>query len=160
MGRNAAVRVGLAVVMVALSGIVPHAQDDEINRQLEQRAGITADAATAFFESLRRALGTGDRRAACAMAAYPLAHDAGIVASASDCEARYDEIFTLGVRRAVGRQQYTELFVTGEGVAFGVGELWFAARCAARPCGEGTVRITRVNAAPGLRPPAGKVLIA
>lgn len=128
--------------------------------RIEQVAGIEAAAASGFFEQLRRAVGTNDRVAACALVAFPLQHPGGDVADAAACEARYDSIFSIPIRRAVGRQQWKELFVTEEGVVLGNGELVFAARCARRPCGSDALRITAINGGPGLRPPTGKVLIA
>lgn len=136
------------------------AQDDTLEQRLERVAGIGADAASTFFEDLRRHLGAGDRRAACAMVAYPLRHPDGDVLDAAACEARYDSIFTVPVRRAVGRQQWKELFVTSDGVAVGIGELWFAGRCRQRPCAAPDLRITTIITTPGLLPPKGKVLIA
>ena len=39
----------------------------------------------------------------------------GPVTSAAECQTRYDEIFSVPVRRAVGRQQFAELFVNVDG---------------------------------------------
>jgi hypothetical protein len=135
-------------------------QDDLVDARMERVAGIEAAAASRFFEQLRRAVGTNDRAAACALVAFPLGHPEGDVPDAAACEARYDTIFSIPIRRAVGRQQWKELFVTEEGVVLGNGELLFAARCVRRPCGSDALRVTAINASPGLRPPKGKVLIA
>lgn len=150
----------LLAVGLALSIAAPLAQDDSVESRLEKIAGISPDGANLFFEALRRNVGTGDRRASCSMVAYPLRHPEGEVADAAACEARYDAIFTVPVRRAVGRQQFRELFVNQSGAAVGAGELWFAGRCRQPPCTEADIRITAIDVAPGLRPPGGKVLIA
>jgi hypothetical protein len=151
----------LAIAVVVPAAERPlHAQADALDSRLEQVAGIRADAASMFFERLRRAVGMNDRAAACALVTYPLRHPDGDVADAAACEARYEAIFTVAVRRAVGRQQWKELFVTDGAVLVGNGEVWFAARCATRPCGPEAVRITVVNSGGGLQPPRGKVLIA
>ncbi len=144
---------------LALSVATPLAQEDPVESRLLRVAGITPDAASAFFEALRRNVGTSDSRATCSMVAYPLRHRDGDVADAAACEARYDSIFTVPVRRAVGRQQFNELFVNQSGVAVGVGELWFAGRCRQPPCAEADIRITAINGATGPQPPKGKVLI-
>ena len=135
------------------------AQEDPVESRLERVAGITPDAAGSFFEAMRRNIGTSDRRATCAMVAYPLRHPEGEVADAAACEARYDAIFTVPVRRAVGRQQFSALFVNQMGAAVGAGELWFAGRCLLPPCARADIRITAINSGAGLQPPEGKVLI-
>lgn len=135
-------------------------QEAAVAQQFEQVAGIKADAGAVFYRELRRGLGTGDRRAVCAMLAYPMTHPAGDLADAASCEARYDALFTVPVRRAIGRQQMKDLFVTPDGVVLGIGEVRVAATCAARPCDRTGVRIVAINNDPDLKPPAGKVLIA
>jgi hypothetical protein len=152
----------LAIVFFLAASVAPHAaQDERLEGRLERIAHIDAASATAFFEALRRNLGTGDRAAACAMVAYPLRQPGGPVTSAAECQVRYDEIFTIPVRRAVGRQQFAELFVNDDGVMIGSGELWFAGRCDRRePCREADLRIIAVNNEAGLIPPKGKMLIA
>lgn len=94
------------------------------------------------------------------MVAFPLRLPDGDLPDAGACEARYEAVFTVPVRRAVGRQQWKELFVTESGVLIGNGELRFAGRCARRPCGSDDLHIVSINSEPGLKPPEGKVLIA
>ena len=68
------------------------AAEAAVAQQFEQVAGIKADAGAVFYRELRRGLGTGDRRAVCAMLAYPMTHPAGDLADAASCEARYDAL--------------------------------------------------------------------
>lgn len=159
--RVGAVIAGAWTALVA-AGVLPvvRAQDEPVEARLVRVAGLDADGAGQFFDALRRNVGTGDRAAACAMIAYPLRHPGGDVSDAGACVARYEEIFTIPVRRAVGRQQWKELFVSERGVAVGAGELWFGARCQRPPCQASEIRITAINVEPGLKPPQGKVLIA
>jgi hypothetical protein len=138
-------------------------QDDPIESRLEKGAGIDAETARAFFDALRRNVGRDERKATCEMVAFPLQHAAGVVKDAADCEARYDAIFTMAVRKAIGTQQFEELFVNQSGVMIGMGEVWFAGGCpAGRPCQRlSDIHITSVTSqTAGLRPPQGKVLLA
>ena len=139
------------VVACLWMSATPLAQDETIEWRLEHVAGIVPDAASDFFSELRKNVGTDDRRAVCEMVSYPLSQPDGNITSAADCVARYDTIFTIAVRKAVGKQQYEELFVTPQGVVVGLGELWFS--------GSPTPRITVVNHGADLRPPKGRPLL-
>ncbi len=149
----------LGVVMAAAP--TAHAQEEPIETRLEKVAGLKPADVRAFFATLRSGLASGNTRAVCALVAYPLPQPSGPVSSAADCAARYDDIFTIAVRRTVGRAQFDELFVAPTAVVFGYGELWFA-RCQGVACPDGALRITQVNGAGDgtLKPPAGKTLLA
>src|SRR4051794_4536741 len=142
-------RVHVLVVVACLwMGAASAAQDEPLEWRLEHVAGVRPEEAANFFARLRKNVGTDDRRAVCEMVAYPLAQPGGAVSDAADCVARYDAIFTVAVRKAVGKQQYEELFATPDGVVVGLGELWFS--------GQPTPRLTAVNHGAALRPPKGK----
>ena len=138
------------------------AQEETLDVRLEQVAGIQPDAAKAFYEALRGTVGRSEPAAACGLLAYPLQHASGVVANAAACVANYDTLFTIPVRRAIGRQRYEELFINDTGVMLGGGEVWFAARCATKPCATlDAVRVISLNTdAAKLPPPTGKVLLA
>lgn len=148
--------------LAALLSAVPHAsaQEETLDQQLERTAGIQPDAAKAFFDALRGTVGRSEQANACALLAYPLQHASGVVADAAACVARYDTLFTIPVRRAIGRQRYEELFVNDSGVMLGVGEVWF--RCATKPCAtRDAIRVSVLNTdAASAPPPKGKVLLA
>ncbi len=136
------------------------AQEETLDMRLEQVAGIQPDAAKGFYDALRGSVGRSEQAAACALLAYPLQHATGVIANAGACVANYDTLFTIPVRRAIGRQRYEELFVNDNGVMLGVGEVWF--RCQTKPCAMlDAVRITALNTdAAKQPPPKGKVLLA
>ncbi len=156
-----AVRYGVRWLMVLPLlasgwGLLAHAQEEPLAVRLEQVAGIKPDAARAFFDALRRNVGQSERAAACAMVAYPLTHATGVVKDAADCAARYDVLFSIPVRRAIGKQRFEELFVGKTGVLIGAGEVAFALAGPARD-----VRITSLNTdAVNQVPPQGKVFLA
>lgn len=152
----------VAFVIAAMSlARVSAAQDDDVETRIVRVAGIQAEVASAFFDTLRRHVGRDERHAACELIVYPLRQANGVVASAEECEAGYERIFTLAVRKAIGTQQFKQLFVSQSGVMIGNGEVWFAGKCAAPPCREvADVRITAITSdTTGLQPPRGKVLL-
>jgi len=137
----------MALALAALATVMTaRAQEPSLDWRLEHVAGVAPAEAREFFATLRRGLGNGDKAAVCGLVAYPLHQPAGTIDSAARCEARYDDIFTVAVRRAVGRAQPDELFAAPTGVAFGFGELWFA-RCQGSQCPQGGLHITQVNGA-------------
>lgn len=153
-------RILVAIAWLAASALLG-AQDEGIKWQLEHVAGVKADVAEEFLTALRRAVGQNDHHAACEMLAYPLRQGDAVLNDSSECEARYDAVFTIPVRRAIGKQQFEELFVNQSGVMVGIGELWFAGRCSAAPCQERRdLRVVVINSQPEhLLPPKGKVLL-
>jgi hypothetical protein len=155
-------RVAVAVVALLATAAPLRAQDDPLGARLERVTGMTEAAVETFFGALRRNVGQNNRRDVCEMVAYPLGQPDGPVANAAACEARYDAIFTIAVRKAVGKQQFEDLFANQNGVMVGVGELWFARVCRDAPCAQSDLRVTAVNgqSAAGLIPPQGKVLLA
>jgi len=138
------------------------AQDEPLATRLERLAGVKEEAVETFFNTLRRNVGQDNRRAVCEMVAYPLRQPAGPVQDAAQCEAGYEAIFTVAVRKAVGKQLFEELFVNQDGIMVGVGELWFAGVCRDATCSQSDLRISVVNGqtAGALVPPKGKVLLA
>jgi hypothetical protein len=153
-------RLLIAVALIALASRASAGQTADAAR-FERVAGVTADAAERFFQRLRAAVGLNDRPGACALIAYPLPLPDGSLTSASDCAARYDAVFTVEVRKAIGKQMAEELFVNERGVMVGVGEVWFAGRCATPPCGPADLRVIAINRdAADLVPPRSKVLLA
>lgn len=154
-------RVTAYILTLLALAISARAQDATLEAQLERVAGVKPSDARTFFGALRRGLGEGNPRDVCALVGYPLRQPSGPIIDAAACENRYNEIFTVGVRRAVGRAQFEELFVTPAGIAVGFGELWFA-RCQAAACRDSDLRITQVNGADdgALKPPGGKPLLA
>jgi hypothetical protein len=149
---------------LCLSVFAPHAraQDEALAVRLERTAHMRPDTAEAFLDTLRRHVGRDERNDVCAMLAYPLAHSTGVLNSPADCAARYDAVFTVPVRKAIGTQRFEELFVAETGVMIGMGEVWFAGACAAPPCGQvSDLHITAITSSSGgLVPPRGKVLLA
>lgn len=101
--------------------------------------------------AFRAAVQAGDRAAVAAMVAYPFtAHlDRGEVriADAAAFVARYDDIVTPAIARAIGDQRYADLFVNHRGVMFGNGEAWINGACADAACAHPDVRVVAIQPA-------------
>lgn len=162
--RNRCLVAGATVLagIVGLFSVPMQAQEDSLEWRLEHMTGVRVDETTQFLAALRRAVGTTDKPGACAMVSYPLAMPSQPVADAAACVARYDEIFTVPVRRAIGRQQFQELFASDEGVMLGMGEVWVRPTCREASCRDHGLRVAKVSSDPNLalRPPRGRLLLA
>jgi hypothetical protein len=146
----------LAVTVAGASAVAGQEAD-----RFDRVAGIKAESAQSFFQRLRGMVGRDERAGACGLIAYPLRHAEGDLASPSDCERRYDSVFTIAVRKAIGKQVFSDLFVNEQGIMIGLGEVWISGRCATPPCNEADLRIVAINSTTaGLVPPKGKVLLA
>lgn len=163
--RCATLACGVFAAVLAALSAAAFAQDEPLEVRLEKTASIRPEAARGFFDTLRKNVGQSDRAAACGLIAYPLQHASGVVKDAADCVTRYDALFSVPVRRTIGRQRFEEVFVNGQGVMLGAGEVWFAKPCAKAPCGlastAGELRLTALNTdASAATPPRGKVFLA
>jgi hypothetical protein len=152
----------ILVAVFGAAGGTTRAQDEALASRLERVARIKADTAEAFLDTLRRHVGRDERTEVCAMLSYPLRGENGGLDNAGDCVNRYDTVFTIPVRKAIGTQRFEDLFVGDAGVMIGLGEVWFRGDCAASPCDRvADVHITAISSDPGrLIPPKGKVLLA
>lgn len=149
-------------VCAVLGGGQAVAQEDAFDARLEKVLGIKATAARAFFMALRRGLANNDKAQVCGLVAYPLKQPSAIITSAGECEQRYDAIFTVPVRRAVGKALFEEIFVSPTDLIINYGEVWMTP-CTGDGCTTpGGLRITQVNHAEdgSLKPPAGKLLLS
>lgn len=97
----------------------------------------------AFLETLKTAVGEGNKQAVAAMVAFPLhAHVGGKSLKINDAAhfiAAYDTIVTPELRQAIARQDYATLFANWQGVSVGNGQVWFSAGPG------GAVKITAIN---------------
>lgn len=100
----------------------------------------------AFLEKLKAAVAADDRATVAGMVSYPFATQIGGKAvtfrDAHHLLARYDQIVTAKVKRALAQQDYADLFANDEGVMVGNGEIWFSGIGAEEPA---NVLITAIN---------------
>lgn len=159
--QSLSIVVGFAAAFLPVSVSAQAPASEAPAARLQRLSGIDARAAQTFIDTLRRTLGMGEKHDVCALVTFPLAQPGGPVRSIAECEQKYDDIFTVPVRRAVGKSQFDSLFPTPDGLLVGFGELWIG-KCSGPGCAGDALRITQVNgSAEGtLKPPRGKTLVA
>jgi hypothetical protein len=119
-------------------------------------AGLTAPEARAFFERLKRAVATRNKRALASMAHFPLAvavgNDTVTLADASAFEQRYADFMTPPLIALVGRTTFDDLFANYQGVMIGNGAVWFGPVCELNgepqpldSCKNAPIRLLRIN---------------
>ncbi|MBY3063549.1 hypothetical protein HFO74_08880 [Rhizobium laguerreae] len=129
------------------TGAFPQSENEVYNR-IEELHG---DAAS-FDRPLRRlvrAMRSGDAETIAGLAEYPLTVKANgetyDVENAEDFIDNFDDLVTSETRRAVGRQQYQDLFVNSEGVMLAGGAVWMGAVCGDNACEASHWAIIAIN---------------
>ncbi|MDF0697055.1 hypothetical protein PYR71_11120 [Rhizobium sp. MC63] len=124
------------------------AQDSEVYDRIEELHGDAAG----FDRPLRQlvlAMRSGDTETIAGLAEYPLSVKANgetyDVENAEDFVENFDDLVTPETRRAVGRQQYQDLFVSSEGVMLANGAVWMGAVCDDNACDESHWAIIAIN---------------
>lgn len=93
-------------------------------------AGIDNDAAVeTFFLDMQKAVSKDDRAIVASMINYPVkVYGEGrttVISKESDLLKKYDSVFTPQVKKVLAKQTISDLFVNGQGVMVGNGEIWF-----------------------------------
>ena len=103
----------------------------------------------AFFDKLKKAVGSGDKETVASMVDYPfqarIGDKAVKIRDRKHFVADYDRVITSKVKDALARQTYATLFANWHGVMIGDGEIWFSGVCGDAACKQQTIRITAVN---------------
>ncbi|WP_197729683.1 hypothetical protein [Rhizobium ruizarguesonis] len=149
MSRLSASAALLLLGAILLGGSSALAQSDSVvYDRIEELHG---DAAS-FDRSLRqlvRAMRSGDAETIAGLAEYPLTVKANgetyDVESAEDFIDNFDDLVTPETRRAVGRQQYEDLFVNSDGVMLAGGAVWMGAICEDNACEASHWAIIAIN---------------
>ncbi|ANL28704.1 hypothetical protein AMC90_CH02906 [Rhizobium phaseoli] len=122
--------------------------DSEVYDRIEELHGDAAG----FDRPLRQlvlAMRSGDAETIAGLAEYPLSVKANgetyDVENPEDFVENFDDLVTPETRRAVGRQQYEDLFVSSEGVMLANGAVWMGAVCDDNACDESHWAIIAIN---------------
>ncbi|MBY3594952.1 hypothetical protein HJA88_03400 [Rhizobium bangladeshense] len=122
--------------------------DSEVYNRIEELHGDAAG----FDRPLRQlvqAMRTGDAETIAGLAEYPLSVKADgetyDIENAEDFIENFDDLVTLETRRAVGRPQYEDLFVSSEGIMLANGAVWMGAVCDDNACNESHWAIIAIN---------------
>ena len=122
--------------------------ENDVYNKIEELHGDAAG----FDRPLRqlvRAMRSGDAETIASLAEYPLTVKANgetyDVENAEDFVENFDDLVTSETRRAVGRQQYQDLFVNSDGVMLANGAVWMGAVCEDDACEESHWAIIAIN---------------
>ncbi|NKL06832.1 hypothetical protein [Rhizobium leguminosarum] len=134
---------------ILLGGSSALAQSDtDIYNHIEELHGDAAG----FDRPLRqlvKAMRSGDAETVAGLAEYPLTVKANgesyDVESAEDFIDNFDDLVTPETRRAVGRQQFEDLFVNSDGVMLAGGAVWMGAICEDNACEASHWAIIAIN---------------
>lgn len=122
--------------------------ENEVYNTIEELHGN----AEAFDRPLRQlvlAMRSGDAETIAGLAEYPLTVKANgetyDVENAEDFVENFEDLVTPETRRAVGRQQYQDLFVNSDGVMLANGAVWMGAVCEDNACEDSHWAIIAIN---------------
>lgn len=150
MSRLSAALLLAGAMLLATASLTGRAaaQDSEVYDRIEELHGDAAG----FDRPLRQlvlAMRSGDAETVAGLAEYPLTVKANgetyDVENAEDFVENFDDLVTPETRRAVGRQQYQDLFVSSEGVMLANGAVWMGAVCDDNACEESHWAIIAIN---------------
>ncbi|MBY2964693.1 hypothetical protein HF251_18675 [Rhizobium leguminosarum] len=147
MSRLAAALLLLGAILLGDSSALAQSDSDVYNRIEELHGG-----AAGFDRPLRqlvKAMRSGEAQTIAGLAEYPLTVKANgesyDVESAEDFIDNFDDLVTPETRRAVGRQQYEDLFVNSDGVMLAGGAVWMGAICEDNACEASHWAIIAIN---------------
>ncbi|MBB3525014.1 hypothetical protein [Rhizobium sp. BK456] len=147
---SAALLLAGAMLLAAtpFAGRAAAQSDNEVYNRIEELHGN----ARAFDQPLRQlvlAMRSGDAETVAGLAEYPLTVKANgetyDVENAEDFVENFDDLVTPETRRAVGHQQYQDLFVNSDGVMLANGAVWIGAVCDDNACEESHWAIIAIN---------------
>ncbi|UJW76170.1 hypothetical protein [Rhizobium sp. SL42] len=130
---------------------MPAAADEvEVDQQIENLLG-NAELFKATITDLQARIADEDSIAVSAFIDYPITVRINgkrkTLRQAEDLEPLYYDIFTPEIADIIVNQDYGSLFVNGDGVMFGNGEVWMNAICLDDGCTETEARIVTIQAA-------------
>jgi hypothetical protein len=152
----------LAAVTIGFLAIAPaHAQDRTTDEAIRDVLGDPAVYRSAI-EALQAAVKAHDAAGVARLVQYPIhvtIHGKKTtIANAQAFVANYDGIITLAIAATVANEAYADLFVNGQGIMFGSGEVWINGVCRDKACKSVDARIITIQAgtaeAPAAAPPA------
>ena len=145
MHRAALILTGLLMVTPAVAQSV-----EDVNGSIEIVLGDHTRFEEAFA-ALQTAVTDEDYEAVAALVSYPITvrstEEELAVETPEAFAEHYDAIMTEEIIDAVVRQSYETLFVNGEGIMFGDGQIWMSGVCADDACENWTVKVITIQSA-------------
>ncbi|CAH0339634.1 hypothetical protein [Rhizobium sp. CECT 9324] len=144
-------RTLLAFLMSSALSLTPALADEtEVDQQIENLLG-NAEVFKATIADLQGRIANEDSIAVSAFIDYPITVTINgkrkTLRQAEDLEPLYYDIFIPEITDVIVNQDYGSLFVNGDGVMFGNGEVWMNAVCLDDACNETEARIITIQAA-------------
>ncbi|OAV52303.1 hypothetical protein A6U98_26200 [Rhizobium sp. WYCCWR10014] len=147
MSRLSATLLLLGAILLGDSSALAQSDSDVYNR-IEELHGDAAG----FDRPLRqlvKAMRSDEAETIAGLGEYPLTVKANNetydVKNAEDFIDNFDDLVTPQTRRAVGRQQYKDLFVNSDGVMLAGGAVWMGAVCDDNACEASHWAIIAIN---------------
>jgi hypothetical protein len=101
------------------------------------------------FAALQTAVTDEDYAGVAALVSYPITvrstADELTVETKESFVEHYDAIMTEEIIDAIVRQSYETLFVNGEGIMFGDGQVWMSGVCEDAACEDWTVKVITIQ---------------
>lgn len=125
--------------------------DTEIDQQISSVLGGNPKAYHEIFEHLQKSLAAGDKAGVAALVSYPIdvkvAGKSEKFADANALVAKFDQVFTPEISKAIAGQQFSSAFVNAQGLMIGNGEVWISGVCKDTACKTSNVLITAIQSA-------------
>ncbi|THV16698.1 hypothetical protein [Rhizobium rhizophilum] len=146
-------RATLATLLVGATLFFPapsSADEADIDQQIEALLG-DPQIFRSTIADLQQRVADEDSIAVSAFISYPITVSIDgkrkTLRQAEDLEEYYGDIFTPDIVEVIVNQDYGNLFVNGDGVMFGSGEVWMSAVCLDDGCNEIEAKIITIQAA-------------
>lgn len=108
-----------------------------------------ADQYETLFNHLQRGVAANDAAAVAALMRYPLnVHVGGnkrSVADAATFQRDYSRIITPEIAKVIAEEKFDGLFVNGQGVMLGSGQVWMNGKCLDKECSKADAKVVTVQ---------------
>ena len=139
-----------ALALCLLPPAAAFADEAEVDQQIDTLLGDHA-VFKATIADLQERVANEDTIAFSAFVDYPITvtvnGERQTIRSAEEFEPLYHDIVTPEIADVIVSQDYGSLFVNGDGVMFGDGQVWMNGICLDDACGEMEARIVTIQAA-------------
>ncbi len=135
----------------AASATAASAADKAVNDSIDSNLGDHTRY-QAVIQDLQAAVAAGDAAKVASLIRYPISVDIGGKNTTLKTEqafvARYQELMTPDIRKAIVETKYGDLFVNYKGVMFGSGQAWINGICKDKQCKEVDVKVVTLQHGP------------
>lgn len=124
------------------------AAEGDARARIERLLG-DADQYETLFNNLQRGVAANDAAAVAALMRYPLnVHVGGnkrSVADAATFQRDYSRIITPAIAKVIAEEKFDRLFVNGQGVMLGSGQVWMNGKCLDKECSKADAKVVTVQ---------------